>query len=138
MFDAKNMMCACHPSQGRYLTAAAIFRGKMSMKEVDDQMLNVQNKSSHNFVNWIPNNVKTTVCDIPPRGLNMSATFLGNSTAIQELFKRIGVQFAGMNRINIEKTLIQPCLNVVPFYIGVRYYFRFYLEFNFRYWRRHG
>lgn len=26
----------------------------------------------------------------------MSATFLGNSTAIQELFKRIGVQFAAM------------------------------------------
>ena len=31
----------------------------------------------------IPNNIKTAVCDIPPRGLKMSATFIGNSTAIQ-------------------------------------------------------
>merc|ERR550532_3580191 len=36
------------------------------MKEVDEQMLNVQNKNSSYFVEWIPNNVKTAVCDIPP------------------------------------------------------------------------
>merc|ERR1711909_206544 len=38
------------------------------------------------------------VCDIPPRGLKMAATFIGNSTAIQELFKRIGEQFTAMFR----------------------------------------
>ena len=37
---------------------AAIFRGRMSMKEVDEQMLAVQNKNSSYFVEWIPNNVK--------------------------------------------------------------------------------
>ncbi|KAK2576966.1 hypothetical protein KPH14_011930 [Odynerus spinipes] len=78
--------------------AAAIFRGRMSMKEVDEQMLNIQNKNSSYFVEWIPNNVKTAVCDIPPRGLKMSATFIGNSTAIQELFKRISEQFTAMFR----------------------------------------
>ena len=87
-------------------------------------MLNVQNKNSSYFVEWIPNNVsctaalgrfrrrraclrshprrlgqnqahahampgpsvrqvKSSICDIPPRGLKMSATFVGNSTAIQ-------------------------------------------------------
>ncbi|XP_025214480.1 tubulin beta-4B chain isoform X5 [Phocoena phocoena] len=98
MFDAKNMMAACDPRHGRYLTVAAVFRGRMSMKEVDEQMLNVQNKNSSYFVEWIPNNVKTAVCDIPPRGLKMSATFIGNSTAIQELFKRISEQFTAMFR----------------------------------------
>jgi tubulin beta len=118
MFDAKNMMAACDPRHGRYLTVAAIFRGRMSMKEVDEQMLNVQNKNSSYFVEWIPNNVKTAVCDIPPRGLKMSATFIGkngtpaardkhtfvrliftgNSTAIQELFKRVSEQFTAMFR----------------------------------------
>jgi len=82
----------------RYLTVAAIFRGRMSMKEVDEQMLNIQNKNSSYFVEWIPNNVKTAVCDIPPRGLKMAATFIGNSTAIQELFKRISEQFTAMFR----------------------------------------
>ncbi|KAJ7381852.1 hypothetical protein OS493_038683 [Desmophyllum pertusum] len=74
------MMAACDPRHGRYLTVAAMFRGRMSMKEVDEQMLN------------------TAVCDIPPRGLKMSATFVGNSTAIQELFKRISEQFTAMFR----------------------------------------
>merc|ERR1712083_1127520 len=63
MFDAKNMMCAADPRHGRYLTAACMFRGRMSTKEVDEQMLNVQ-----------------------------------NTTAIQEMFKRVAEQFTGMFR----------------------------------------
>ena len=76
MFDCKNMMAACDPRHGRYLTVAAIFRlvcirtiiqlaifvcllrGRMSMREVDEQMLGVQNKNSSYFVEWIPNNIK--------------------------------------------------------------------------------
>ena len=68
------------------------------MKEVDDQMQLIQNKNSEFFAEWIPNNVKTAVCDIPPRGLKMASTFVGNTTAIQELFKRISVQFTAMFR----------------------------------------
>merc|ERR1712039_682415 len=64
----KNMMCAADPRHGRYLTAAALFRGRMSTKEVDEQMLNVQNKNSSYFVEWIPNNIKASVCDIPSKG----------------------------------------------------------------------
>lgn len=98
LFDAKNMMCAVDPHRGKYLTAAVIFRGRMSMREVDEQMLNVQNRNSPYFVEWIPNNVKTAVCDIPPRGLRMSGTFIGNSTAIQGLFKRVQEQYSAMFR----------------------------------------
>ena len=96
MFDAKNMMAASDPRHGRYLTVAAVFRGKVSMKEVEEQMQNVQNKNSAYFVEWIPNNVLTAQCDIAPRGLKMAVTFLGNSTAIQELFKRVSDQFTAM------------------------------------------
>ncbi|XP_015118401.1 tubulin beta chain [Diachasma alloeum] len=98
MFDSKNMMAACDPKHGRYMTVAAVFRGRMSVKEIDEQMLNIQNKNYPYFCDWIPNNVKTASCDIPPRGLQMSATFIGNSTAIQELFKRIYDQFTAMFR----------------------------------------
>merc|ERR1719440_2355817 len=55
---AKNMMRASDLRHGRYLTASALFRGRMSTKEVDEQMLNVQNKNSSYFVEWIPNNIK--------------------------------------------------------------------------------
>merc|ERR1711997_1367600 len=61
-------------------------------------MLNVQNKNASYFVEWIPNNIKTAVCDIPPKGLKMSATFIGNTTAIQDMFKRVGEQFTAMFR----------------------------------------
>ncbi|KAH8045383.1 hypothetical protein JL722_14280 [Aureococcus anophagefferens] len=97
-FDAKNMMCAADPRHGRYLTCSCLFRGRMSTKEVDEQMLNVINKNSSYFVEWIPNNVKSAICDIPPKGLKMSTTFIGNSTAIQETWKRVAEQFTAMFR----------------------------------------
>ena len=73
MFDAKNMMAACDPRHGRYLTVAAVFRGRMSMKEADEQMLNIQNKNSSYFVEWISNNIKTAVCDM---GTSVMGTLL--------------------------------------------------------------
>jgi len=96
MFDAKNMMAASDPRRGRYLTASAVFRGNVSTKEVDQQMLNVQNRNAPYFVDWIPNNIKSSVCNIPPKGTKLSATFVANSTAIQELFKRVSEQFTAM------------------------------------------
>lgn len=74
----------------------------------------IQNKNSSFFVEWIPNNIKSSVCDIPPKGIKMSATctyylavhypltnyptVIGNNTCIQDLFKRIGGQFSAMFR----------------------------------------
>lgn len=58
MFDAKNMMCAADPRMGKFLTAHAIFRGRMSTKEVDEQMLNVRKRNREFFVEFIPNNIK--------------------------------------------------------------------------------
>jgi len=66
------------------------------MKEVEEQMQNVQKKNAAYFVEWIPNNVLTAQCDIPPRGCKMAVTFLANSTAIQELFQRVNLQFSAM------------------------------------------
>ncbi|XP_012501619.1 PREDICTED: tubulin beta-4A chain isoform X10 [Propithecus coquereli] len=87
-------------AKGHYTEGAELVDAVLDVvrKEVDEQMLSVQSKNSSYFVEWIPNNVKTAVCDIPPRGLKMSATFIGNSTAIQELFKRISEQFTAMFR----------------------------------------
>ena len=98
MFDTQNMMCASNPKHGRYLTASAMFRGQMSTKEIDEQMLRIQNKNSAYFVEWIPNNIKSSVCDVAPTGLPMSTTFIGNTTAIQDMFKRVAEQFTAMFR----------------------------------------
>ena len=106
MFDAKNMMAAADPRQGRYLTVAALWRGKVSLRDVDDSMLQVQQKVSITFffffffwtlssqvergslppsgaltlpaqqnadyfVEWIPNNVQTAHCEIPPKDTSL-------------------------------------------------------------------
>ncbi|KOS22706.1 Tubulin beta-1 chain [Escovopsis weberi] len=96
MLDAKNMMAASDFRNGRFLTCSAIFRGKVAMKEVEDQMRIIQNKNSSYFVDWIANNIQTALCSIPPQGLKISSTFVGNSTAIQEIFKRVNNQFSTM------------------------------------------
>ncbi|KAH1802314.1 hypothetical protein KXV69_004141 [Aspergillus fumigatus] len=80
------------------LTSRGAHRGKISMKEVDDQMLSIHTKNSGYFVEWIPNNVQTALCSVPPKGLKMSATFVGNSTSVQELFQRVATQFTAMFR----------------------------------------
>merc|ERR1712193_597122 len=41
---------------------------------------------------------KCGICDIPPKGLKMAVTFLGNSTAIREMFKRVAEFFTAMFR----------------------------------------
>ena len=98
MFDPKNMMAACNPTNGRYLTVATIFRGPVSMREVDQKIFDIQNKNSGYFVEWIPNNIKIAACDIPPPNMKMSSTFISNSTSVQEIFKRISEQFGVMFR----------------------------------------
>eukprot|EP01064_Diplonema_japonicum_P010826 TRINITY_DN1805_c0_g2_i1.p1 TRINITY_DN1805_c0_g2~~TRINITY_DN1805_c0_g2_i1.p1 ORF type:complete len:432 (+),score=75.07 TRINITY_DN1805_c0_g2_i1:61-1356(+) len=91
-FDAKNMVCAADPRHGRYLSSFATFRGPVSKKEVSEQMLNVTNKSSSYHVEWIPNNLKSTVC--PLTGQAPSSCFVSNSTSIQEMFRSVYNQFA--------------------------------------------
>eukprot|EP01090_Pellita_catalonica_P002714 TRINITY_DN12289_c0_g2_i1.p1 TRINITY_DN12289_c0_g2~~TRINITY_DN12289_c0_g2_i1.p1 ORF type:complete len:471 (-),score=97.88 TRINITY_DN12289_c0_g2_i1:61-1473(-) len=97
LFHSKNMMAASDPSTGKYLTASVLFRGaNVSTKEVDNQMLSIQNKLRSQFVEWIPHNINHSICSIPHTGLEMSGTFMGNSTAIQELFRRVGSMFTAM------------------------------------------
>lgn len=98
IFDERNLMAACSPTKGKYLTAAALFRGRVSTRSVEEQMANVRQKNNACFSHWIPNNVKSAICDIPPRGMKMSATFIANTTAITQLFNRLLNQFGIMYR----------------------------------------
>lgn len=97
-FDPKNLMAAIDPRLGKYLTVSAIFRGKISSRDVEQEMQNVQTKHSSSFVQWVPNCISTSLCDIPPPGLRMSATFIANTTSIKDLFRRTHDQYTLMFR----------------------------------------
>lgn len=43
-FDPKNLMAAIDPRLGKYLTVSAIFRGKLSSRDVEQEMSTIQNK----------------------------------------------------------------------------------------------
>ncbi|KAG5679115.1 hypothetical protein PVAND_008707 [Polypedilum vanderplanki] len=96
IFDCRNQMAAFDPHCGRYLTCAAIFRGLVSSREIEQQLMAIQERNADSFANWVPNNIKTAICDIPPRGLKLSATFISNTTAIQILFRRLLDQYQSM------------------------------------------
>ncbi|KAG1778991.1 beta-tubulin 2 [Suillus placidus] len=96
LFDKKNLLVASDPRFGRYLTAACIFRGKVSSHEAENSVMQLQRKNSNLFVEWIPDNVSVSLCSVPPVGQPQAAVALANSTCIQELFKRNLDQFALM------------------------------------------
>ncbi|KAH9945207.1 beta-tubulin 2 [Epithele typhae] len=96
VFDRANLLTACDPRFGRYLTAATIFRGNISSQEVEQSILDLQRKNASQFVEWIPDNVSVSLCSVPPVGHASAATCLANSTAVQEVFKRNLAQFSAM------------------------------------------
>jgi len=98
MFDAKNLMAACDPRKGKYLTASAVYRGQVTTKEVDAQISLMKTKNSPYFVQWIPSNINSSVCNIAPKGVALSSTFIANSTSIKALFQRLSSQFSLMFR----------------------------------------
>lgn len=98
ILDSNNMFVACDPKDGKYLTVAAIFRGHMSVTEVEHEMNNVQEENEKFFVDWLSNNMKIAVCNIPSRRKFDSATFIVNSTSIQEVFKKILEKYQKMQQ----------------------------------------
>ena len=70
----------------------------MSSREVEETMYGVRAKNSSYFADWIPNNSTMSLCDIPPPNAARTATFVANTTAVQELFTRTRSQFSAMFR----------------------------------------
>jgi tubulin beta len=95
-FHRQNRTVACEPKRGVWLAGSVQFRGLVSPYEVDDQILYMQARHTSYFVEWIPFNLRSSICNIPPRGLRTAATFVGNSTATRELFTPLDCKFCRM------------------------------------------
>merc|ERR1712108_34204 len=50
------------------------------------------------FVEWIPNNIKSSIVVTPPTTSAMSTTFIANTTALKGIFQRLATQFGAMYR----------------------------------------
>lgn len=98
VFDGKNFMTSNEGTEGRFYTCAVNFRGKLSSLEVEEQMRNVIDKNSSYFCEWIPDNIKSSLCDIPQKGFISSVTLLANSSVVRDIFKRISDQYVALSR----------------------------------------
>ena len=98
LFDKESILCEVDPGHGRYMTASAIFRGKVSSSEAEKVLLNHKSKHSSYFFEWIPFNVECSLCDVPPLGEDFGGSLVGNSTAIQTVFKGVTEKCSSMFR----------------------------------------
>jgi len=95
-FSSRNFFANVKPDDGKYMTASLLFRGDMATQEVDSSIEKRQTANSDDFVEWIPNNMKTSVVTMPPKNSAESCTFVANTTAIKSIFDRLVHQFASM------------------------------------------
>jgi len=95
-FSPRNFFSNVKPDDGKYMTASLIFRGGMSTQEVDENVEKRQSANSDDFVEWIPNNMKTSVVEVPPKDAQQSCTFIANTTALKGIFQRLATQFGAM------------------------------------------
>jgi tubulin beta len=96
MWSSRNFLANVRAEDGKYLTASCGYRGAVASSEVDDEMAQIQQKLQDDFVSWIPNNLKSTIINVPPTEVEMSGTFVANTTAIKGVFQRISAQFGKM------------------------------------------
>merc|ERR1712156_1341981 len=97
-YSARNFFSNVKPDDGKYLAASFVFRGGMTTNDVDENMDKLQNKQADDFVEWIPNNIKSSIVETPPVTSTMSATFIANTTALKGIFQRLATQFGAMYR----------------------------------------
>jgi len=97
-YSARNFFSNVKPDDGKYLASSFCFRGNMTTNDVDENMDKLQNKQADDFVEWIPNNVKSSIVETPPVTSSMSATFIANTTALKGIFQRLATQFGAMYR----------------------------------------
>ncbi|WWD19821.1 hypothetical protein CI109_104285 [Kwoniella shandongensis] len=93
IFQKRSLLAAIDPTFGKYLTVSVAYRGKLSMRDIENAVWDFHNKNSEHFVPWIPNSSLTTLCTVPPLGQTSAATLVANTTAISEVFKRSHGQF---------------------------------------------
>eukprot|EP01083_Nonionella_stella_P072016 193888_1 len=94
MWSSRNYMCNVRSEDGKFLSAAEIYRGLCDPQEIDDELAKISQFMADDFVSWIPQNMKATIVDVAVQNVVKNGTFLANTTALKGIFKRISARFA--------------------------------------------
>merc|ERR1712048_1364207 len=55
-----------------------------------------QSTNGEDYVEWIPNNQKTSIVERPPIDYESSCSFISNTTALKGIFQRLATQVGAM------------------------------------------
>jgi len=97
-YSARNFFSNVKPDDGKYLASSFMFRGPISSQEIETSMQELNQKNGDHFVEWIPNNIKSSIITISPKTSKVSCTFVANTTALKGIFQRLATQFGAMYR----------------------------------------
>lgn len=100
-FEPENMLVKCDPRKGKYIATCLMYRGDVVSKEVNDTVTALKNKSTIQFVDWVPTGFKCGINQQKPTIIpgaelaqtNRAVCMLANTTAISEVFERIDRKF---------------------------------------------
>jgi len=86
-------------ADGKILACALVYRDlELKSQDIDKATKDYQEKNSEGFVEWIPNNTKSSLISAPEIGYKLSATFCANTTSLKQIYQRIATQFGAMYR----------------------------------------
>mmetsp|Transcript_60594 Transcript_60594/g.69154 ORF Transcript_60594/g.69154 Transcript_60594/m.69154 type:complete len:311 (+) Transcript_60594:1-933(+) len=103
LFNKRNFLTDTDISNGRHMSAFAIFRGNdLSNHEIENELYTMTDKQNSRFVEWIPNNIATSISRAPTKSLSTfplkSAAYISNHTECRAVFQKISERFTTMFR----------------------------------------
>jgi len=90
-FSSDNFAAAVDFDSGVFLAASVLFRGKLSLREIDENMAEI--RKSLNFASYVPTGIKIGVTHTGLANLDYSGLALANHTGISQVFDRLLEQF---------------------------------------------
>ncbi|PAA72309.1 hypothetical protein BOX15_Mlig010323g3 [Macrostomum lignano] len=94
LVSRENFLMHWDDKQARYLACAALFRGRLSMAQVDAAVAKANGRIASSGL--VPDAVMRSVCDIPPPGFTASGTLVANHTAVARALARSVDKFRKM------------------------------------------
>jgi len=89
----------CEYENGKTMAASITFRTiKIDQKKCEEEVKKnqIKNKQQGQMVEWIPNNFKLGVVNMPRIDTELSATAVVNTTSLKAIFQRLATQFGAL------------------------------------------
>jgi len=101
VFEPANMMAACDPRHGKYMSCLLMYRGDVTPANVSAAIGVIKTKRTVQFVDWCPTGFKCGINYQPPTvvpggdiaKVQRAACMISNTSAIAEVFSRIDHKF---------------------------------------------